>query len=557
MKWLPAFSLVLISAVLMPFQAVRAELVSSDVTPKHGRATNAPPGAVSGPWYERMVLATSAERLNWTHTGKIISEQVTVPDMMVDPQSRTRIYYFASGLLGNYHAVSAEGLTFVHRPDVIIAGHDMKFANGIAVPSGYRFYGFDNKPPKNILPMFSIDGYQWTLEAGIPLAVDPTSEIESEYAIDAAVAQLSAHSYLMVLVTLIPETPIGAIDWKTFFTLRPEEGVSFLLDTTAVIPNASVPGPNIANDGRVILGFAGGPGGRGQATTSDNGRSFTRLTGYAAPQAGDGAFIYLRDGRTRFITEEPLRTSTPQRHKSRLVSWISSDGINWSREAGVRYQPGAEDDSIASVPAALQVADSVWRMYYVGDWYRTNGTRTAISTDWGWTWQPESRKNILRNHDVDPHPVYLTNGRIRIYHRHMRAAGGIAYTDGDGLVFDTTRTQMLLPDGVGHPGLLLDPAVIKFPNGDIACYIGAVSFGGLPSAPKIIAAWAQQMTGVEDNRDAILPVRIQLYQNYPNPFNPSTTICFSLPQREHVTLKVFNVAGREKRIVVEGLNGLG
>jgi len=223
---------------------------------------------------------------------------------------------------------------------------------------------------------------------------------------------------------------------------------------------------------------------------------------------GDGAFIYLSDSRTRYMTEEPLRTSTPQRHKSRLVSWISYDGINWGRESGVRYQPGAEDDSIVSVPAALQVADSVWRVYYVGDWYRTNGTRTAISTDWGRTWRAESRKNILRNHDVDPHPVYLTNGKIRIYHRNMKAPRlslmkvlkenrGVAFTDGDGFVFDTTQTQLLLADGAAGVGLLLDPAVIKFPNGEVACYIGATPPFNQSGVPKIVAAWAQQTTRVE------------------------------------------------------------
>ena len=45
--------------------------------------------------------------------------------------------------------------------------------------------------------------------------------------------------------------------------------------------------------------------------------------------------------------------------------------------------------------------------------------------------------------------------------------------------------------------------------------------------------------------NSIVPGEYKLNQNYPNPFNPSTTISFSLPKSEFVTLKVYNVLGKE------------
>ena len=69
------------------------------------------------------------------------------------------------------------------------------------------------------------------------------------------------------------------------------------------------------------------------------------------------------------------------------------------------------------------------------------------------------------------------------------------------------------------------------------------------------AVWRRPLSEMITSIERIsngLPKQFSLNQNYPDPFNPSTTISFTIPERSDVTLKVFDILGREVATIVSG-----
>jgi hypothetical protein len=67
--------------------------------------------------------------------------------------------------------------------------------------------------------------------------------------------------------------------------------------------------------------------------------------------------------------------------------------------------------------------------------------------------------------------------------------------------------------------------------------------------------WPSTSTAVTSTPAA--PSQYILKQNYPNPFNPNTTIEYTNPQQSKVTIKVFDMLGRNVATLVDQVKEAG
>ena len=65
------------------------------------------------------------------------------------------------------------------------------------------------------------------------------------------------------------------------------------------------------------------------------------------------------------------------------------------------------------------------------------------------------------------------------------------------------------------------------------------------------------VTSVTSREGEGIPQRFDLAQNNPNPFNPATTIGYNLSKSTHVSLKIFDITGREVVTLVDKLQPAG
>lgn len=108
------------------------------------------------------------------------------------------------------------------------------------------------------------------------------------------------------------------------------------------------------------------------------------------------------------------------------------------------------------------------------------------------------------------------------------------------------------------PGDTINGKTILKLNDRLSFMTGIIyySFNRYKIVPRTNADFGT-ITDVAIDRAAGVPDRFTLGQNYPNPFNPSTTIEYSVPTGEFVSLKVFNALGQEVETLVNQMQTAG
>jgi Leucine-rich repeat (LRR) protein len=115
-------------------------------------------------------------------------------------------------------------------------------------------------------------------------------------------------------------------------------------------------------------------------------------------------------------------------------------------------------------------------------------------------------------------------------------------------------------EGVDIPGAdsssyLINPVVLS-DSGSYVCRITNTVATELTlySRPNHVTVIGGE--GITD-RSTLIPKVLVLHQNYPNPFNPSTRISYSIPHSGFVSLKIYDILGREIRILVSEFQNAG
>ncbi len=294
--------------------------------------------------------------------------------------------------------------------------------------------------------------------------------------------------------------------------------------------------------------------------TSKDGLTFSTPVRQTS-KAFDPRRVRLPDGRWRsYFWDSPSKPSG-------LKSSISTDGVNFTEESGLRYSLQASDKSSAGIYELFANPDGTMVLLYLGDLMGLNNTRRAVSLDSGKTFAFD-RGNILgddsfgggANSYVDMTTIVLADGRRRLFS--MRQGHTIySHTSSDGGKTWTLDAGFRLRDSVSFPQYSPkshnDPSVIRLPDGRYRLYVASYLNDGRGCCKwGIVSATTAAPTSVRQEQ-TIIDINQTNCSVFPNPASGSVTVHFKLTRTERVSLKIYNSLGQEVAQIIDAELGAG
>jgi hypothetical protein len=212
----------------------------------------------------------------------------------------------------------------------------------------------------------------------------------------------------------------------------------------------------------------------------------------------DGTVLHEAGGGARLILEgTEVNETMGSTDWRRWCQAYAADGVSFEPVDGYFYEGSAQDDGQISVPSPLHLSDWSAIIYYQGDLYSHvggseagNGVRIARVGAGAAQAEPWITENILAPGMLDPMPVYLEGGGVRLYHTYNLHPDDLSpdspgpspgFTDSaDGANFaEPTRLfevdgSCMDPDG-GE--CVLDPFFLRLDDGTMVLYFTSLRMG--------------------------------------------------------------------------------
>ncbi len=287
-------------------------------------------------------------------------------------------------------------------------------------------------------------------------------------------------------------------------------------------------------------------------TSSDSGKTWSHFYGWARAIVKSGTNLVLASSRVYFSTNGGeswlLANDSPSNSGPSGIFCLATTGTDVfaAGDGGIyRSTDNGEDwddvdSNLVNITSLAASGSTVVAGRYIPPVPLTDSILPPpgglfLSTDNGQTWSPY----------VNGLPGYGYPQVWAVAVRGMDVFTGLT-TQGAAVFYPSTfysstiNRDNWLNTGQSLPILGISSIYIN----DSSIFVGISQEGGIWRAPL------SQVTGIDQPGVPVVPTVIKLKQNYPNPFNPTTAISYQLSAVNNVTLRIYDVLGREVKTLV-------